>query len=502
MAKGNYTALQQLKPTEIKVGELYNNWVDGYVKRGEADRAAKAKMLADQKKSAQEMVAKIDPKIFTTLQSFQPQTNEIFNNILENKAILGRMVDSGQMDSNFYNLKAKTDNLASQYLQLSTIVTNPQFLEADKNINDQIQKGDVFEGDENMGRWMSIKSGIARLEANLNTGNIEVVYNDNIKREGTNQPARREILTEFASNYSSGVSKNLKSEIEEKLKAVSAEASKKINNDGITTYDSKAFNEVTARNTITQLIGLDPNKPVEEQFTNVNNLTPFAKQYFYGNGRLRFPENGEDLKVLVDDAVNFAKGYSNTSYGRVTSQSAADREGQYWDNKNKKKQFYKQDAPSAENSPLGSGTLSVGNVVLNIKTKGNDGKTTFNNHYQTQGLSYYVSGNTNEGKASKIGVTTYWNPNGGNNGKGGFSYAMNIPSKDGKEVVIEGVGAERAKQILASNKVKDPQNVLAMMATMAEQNNLAGLKPKGIGRGFGNYNVDFSTDKKTETPTP
>ena len=383
MAKGNYTALQQLKPTEIKVGELYNKWVDGYIKNGEAERAAKAKMLAEQKKSAQEMVAKIDPKIFTTLQSFQPQTNDIFNSILENKAILGRMVDSGQMDSNFYNLKAKTDNLASQYLQLSTIVANPQFLEADKKINEQIQEGDIFEGDENMGRWMSIKSGIAQLKANPNTGDIEVIYQNNIKSEDTDKPAKVEKLHEFASNYSSGVSKNLKSDIEEKLKAVSAEASKKINSDGITTYDSKAFNEVTARNTITQLMGLDPNKPVEEQFTNVNNLTPFAKQYFYGNGRLRFPENGEDLKVLVDDAVNFAKGYSNTSYGRVTSQSAADREGQYWDNKNKKKQFYKQDAPSggSGSSSGGSGGFSsVSDGMINkqdkviVQIRGNEGQ--------------------------------------------------------------------------------------------------------------------------------
>ena len=500
MSKGNYTALQQLKPTEIKVGELYNKWVDGYVKNGEAERAAKAKMLIEQKKSAQEINAKIDPKIVNTLLTFQPQINKIWDTIMTDKQKVGQMIDSGKMDSEYYALKSKNENMFSQYLQLSSILTNPQFLEADKKINEQIREGDIFEGDENMGRWMSIKSGMAQVQEDQNTGNIEVIYQNNIKSEDPNKRAKIEQLHEFASNYSSGVSKNLKSEIEEKLKAVSAEASKKINSDGITTYDSKAFNEVTARNTITQLMGLDPNKPVEEQFTNVNNLTPFAKQYFYGNGRLRFPENGEDLKVLVDDAVNFAKGYSNTSYGRVTSQSAADREGQYWDNKNKKKQFYKEDAPSVENNPLGSGTLSVGNVVLNIKTKGKDGKTTFNNHYQTQGLSYYVSGNTNEGKASKIGVTTYWNPNGGNNGKGGFSYAMNIPSKDGKEVVIEGVGAERAKQILASNKVKDPQNVLAMMATMAEQNNLSGLKPKGIGRGFGNYNVDFNPDKETATP--
>lgn len=378
MPKGNYTALQQLKPTEIKVGELYSSWVDGYVKNGEAERAAKAKMLADQKKSAQEMVAKIDPKIFTTLQSFQPQTNEIFNSILENKATLGRMADAGQLDSNFYNLKAKTDNLASQYLQLSTIVTNPQFLEADKKINEQIQAGDVFEGDENMGRWMSIKSGMAQLKANPNTGNIEVVYNDNIKSTDADKPARVEQLHEFASKYSSGVSKNLKSEIEEKLKAVSTEVSKTTNKDGITTYSSKAFNETAARNTITQLMGLDPNKPVEEQFTNANNLTPFAKQYFYGNGRLRFPQNGEDLKVLVDDAVNFAKGYSDTSFGSVTSESAADREQQKWAIANAKKQFYKQDAPSGGSGSGGFSSVSPSMVNKSdkviVQIRGNNGE--------------------------------------------------------------------------------------------------------------------------------
>lgn len=370
MAKGNYTALQQLKPTEIKVGELYNKWVDGYVKNGEAERAKEAKMLADQKKSAQEMVAKIDPKIFTTLQSFQPQTNEIFNSILENKAILGRMADAGQLDSNFYNLKAKTDNLASQYLQLSTIVTNPQFLEADKKINEQIQEGDVFEGDENMGRWMSIKSGMAQLKANPNTGNIEVVYNNNVKSTDADRPAKVEQLHEFASNYTAGLSKDLSADIQEKLKAVgtAASTSTNINSNGITTVTRKAFDVKAATNTITQLMGLDPNRPIEEQFTNVNNLTPFAKQYFYKNGRLRFPENGEDLKVLVDDAVNYAKGYADTSYGSIQSKSADEIIGDKLSNAVKRKSL--EDNPTqTTNTPPSSGTFqmqvkdSTGNIV-------------------------------------------------------------------------------------------------------------------------------------------
>lgn len=455
MPKGNYTALQQLKPTEIKVGDFYNNWVDGFVKSGEAERAARAKMLADQKKSAQEMVAKIDPKIFTTLQSFQPQTNEIFNNILENKAILGRMVDSGQMDSNFYNLKAKTDNLASQYLQLSTIVTNPQFLEADKKINEQIQEGDIFEGDENMGRWMSIKSGMAQLKANPNTGNIEVIYQNNIKSEDPNKPAKVEQLHEFASNYSSGVSKNLKSEIEEKLKAVSTEVSKTTNKDGITTYSSKAFNETAARNTITQLMGLDPNKPIEEQFTNVNNLTPFAKQYFYGNGRLRFPENGEDLKVLVDDAVNFAKGYSDTSFGSVTSESAADREQQKWAIANAKKQFFKQDTPSGGSGSSEDGFV-YGNTMLRVPAaKGNVG------YYQQNAISLKGAVKskdklTGEDATQDVFVTAYWNPNGGKTGKGSVAYGISLPSKKGGMTTKplaskqDPTGMSRAQQYLSN----------------------------------------------------
>ena len=70
MAKGNYTALQQLKPTEIKVGEFYNKWVDDYIKRGEAERAAKAKLLADQKKEIGERfnAMKLDP--YATLANF------------------------------------------------------------------------------------------------------------------------------------------------------------------------------------------------------------------------------------------------------------------------------------------------------------------------------------------------------------------------------------------------------------------------------------------------
>jgi len=373
MAKGNYTALQQLKPTEIKVGELYSNWVDGYVKNGEAERAAKAKLLADQKKSAQEMVAKIDPKIFTTLQSFQPQTNAIFNQILENKALLGRMADSGQLDSNFYNLKAKTDNLASQYIQLSTFLTNPQFLEADKKINEQIQEGDVFEGDENMGRWMSIKSGMAQLKANPNTGNIEVVYNDNVKSTDTERPAKVEQIHEFASNYTAGLSKDLSAEIQEKLKAVgtAASTSTNVNKDGITTVTRKAFDTKAATNTITQLMGLDPNRPVEEQFTNVNNLTPFAKQYFYKNGRLRFPQNGEDLKELVNDAVNFAKGYADTAYGSITSQSADEIIGKKLDNQLKRKALTE---PPTTSTP----TVSIYDGGI-ITRKVNDGSAEYDN---------------------------------------------------------------------------------------------------------------------------
>ena len=36
------------------------------------------------------------------------------------------------------------------------------------------------------------------------------------------------------------------------------------------------------------------------------------------------------------------------------------------------------------------------------------------------------------------------------------------------------------------------------MAVTAEQNGLSGQKPKAIGRGYSNYNVDFSPDKESK----
>ena len=77
MQKGNYTALQQLKPTEIKVGELYNKWVDGFVKSGEAERAAKLKRAQEEGKSLQELMKDVKIDYSTTITPFQNESNRI-----------------------------------------------------------------------------------------------------------------------------------------------------------------------------------------------------------------------------------------------------------------------------------------------------------------------------------------------------------------------------------------------------------------------------------------
>ena len=468
MAKGNYTALQQLKPAEIKVGDLYSKWVDNYIAVSRHDEATRIQRAKEEQKSMREMVAEIDPKIFTTVQSFQPQTNAIFNNILENRLKLGKMADSGKMDSEFYNLRDKTKNMESQYHQLSTILANPQFIEADKKINEQIQAGDFFDGDENMGRWMAIKSGVAKLRVNELDGNIEVIYNDNINSRDNERLARVEPINEFTSRYTSGLSKDLKSDIQDKLKAVSAEASKKINTDGITTYDSKNFNEVTARNTITQLMGLDPNKPVEEQFTNVNNLTPFAKQYFYGNGRLRFPQNGEDLKVLVDDALNFAKGYSNTTYGSVTSESAQDRELKNLQIANAKKKLSESSGSGSASSSGGFSSVSDGMInrqdKVIVQIRGGEG--------QVKGVQLWAANTVPLPKVkgypateNTFGLSKFTN----SKGDEVQTIIMGAPAEDGRMVYSKISASDFTANVSKSGY--DPYSVLSKLQNQNNANN-------------------------------
>ena len=48
--QGTYMAYQPLKPTELKVGDYFNSFVDDYLKRNDAKQVAEAKRLADQKK--------------------------------------------------------------------------------------------------------------------------------------------------------------------------------------------------------------------------------------------------------------------------------------------------------------------------------------------------------------------------------------------------------------------------------------------------------------------
>ena len=495
MPKGNYTALQQLKPTEIKVGELYNKWVDGYIKNGEAERAAKLKRAQEEGKSLQELMKDVKIEHATTITPWQNERSRLASEGIElvgNAGMMATNLDIPIEQRRAYVNKAR--NYANQIAELDALIKDPKLIEQYANNVKTTSEGKAFKGDPRLGLYMSFEAGLAKFRTNKD-GMLEVGYVEN--PEDPEKKEKWELLSEAKQKYMTPIEESTVESYNNYLVDLAQKVTTETttSNGYVRTYN-KAFDAKDAKTLLMTSFGLDPSKDAKDNF-NVNNIPRQLNHRFYDKNT-RSIQSAADLEEAINDSVLTMKAAADEKTSREVLKTADDITLDKLQIANARKNLYKQDAPSAENSPLGSGTLSVGNVVLNIKTKGKDGKTTFNNHYQTQGLSYYVSGNTNEGKASKIGVTTYWNPNGGNNGKGGFSYAMNIPSKDGKEVVIEGVGAERAKQILASNKVKDPQNVLAMMATMAEQNNLAGLKPKGIGRGFGNYNVDFSTDKKIE----
>lgn len=495
--QGNAIAYQAAKPVEaVKVGDLYSNLIGTMVNNNKAKEAAELKRKTDEGKMFSDLMKdwKVDYK--STLSPFQDASNESVKAAVDKIDFAKRIAS----DPNYtYDEKTKASmsakNAMDGSLQLQTFLTNPEMKKTYMDNLQLIGEGKAFRGDDRLGLYNSAAVGAWKSRFNED-GTIEVAY---AKQNDTkDSPLEWSPLSDIMTKYSTPIELNQADDYNKYLMDSAQKITTETTNDNgvIKTY-TKKFDTKDAKILLASSFGYDPNKPLEEQFAS--NAVPVKLNHWYYQNTGKKIENNEDFGKAIDASVEQMRAAADEKVTTEVKKTAAEQENLRLRNIKLRKDIARPDsqASAKEDKTLGNGALSVGNVVLNIKNS--NGAL---NHYETKGLSYFVNGNTNQGKTSKIGITTYWNPNGGSEGKGGFSFGMNIPSKDGKKVVIEGVDSERAKQILASNKVKDPQNVLAMMATLAEQNGISGTAPKGIGRNFSNYKVNFDTDYKKQAASP
>lgn len=171
MAKGNFTALQQLKPTEIKVGEFYNNWVDGYIKRGEADRAAKAKLLADQKKEIGERFnsMKLDP--YATLANFSDFAQNSFVETADFVGTQRLLAEKDPANARAYLMRA--ENAVADYRSLASTFGNKDFIEKANAKQQALASNDVFSETDNNEQLAMLGQAIPEYRRDPNTGRMK-----------------------------------------------------------------------------------------------------------------------------------------------------------------------------------------------------------------------------------------------------------------------------------------------------------------------------------------
>lgn len=423
--QGNFSAYIPLKPTEMKVGEIITKWTDNFIKRGEAEKAAKAKLMAEERKSMRDILKDIKTDSFATTSNFQDVGNKLFNDV--SKAIAHSKMLAETDFENRYQHMSRAQRLADEYKMIATSFSNKDFIDKYNAKMTALQNKDLFlDTSENekahaiaRGMWDyridsdgSIKfalpnSGDAKMEEYAKLHSVGEVLNL------YTAPDELDMLRNTKSNGNTGLLDNVIPDTAKKMQDAWEH-----NKDGNKTMGWKGFAEERAKQWFDDRYGEYEanNIPVE--------LRQYAKRYLK-----KSIENKEDYEAVKQGLVNLIGSYVPRENTTDTKHTQAEMEYQRLRNRNLQLQIEEKEweramgYPSKRSSGSGGGSGSDDSEVVTIqgysKIKGG--------YYDTSGLGTRVSLGEN-----KHGfIIANWNPNGGKNGKGGIAFSMGMPAEGG-----------------------------------------------------------------------
>lgn len=171
MAKGNYIALQALKPTELKVADYYKSFADDLIKRGDSDRAARAKMLEDQKKETNALFTemKIDP--FSTNAQMSDLATQSF--VDSARAIGQRRMMAEKDPANAYKYIQEAQAIANDYKVFATTFGSADFIKKSNDKKQRLADNDVFGTTDENERLALTGVNMPIMQRNPQTGLME-----------------------------------------------------------------------------------------------------------------------------------------------------------------------------------------------------------------------------------------------------------------------------------------------------------------------------------------
>lgn len=141
--KGNYIALQQLKPVKYDVGEYSVKLQDWLIQRGDAQEAIKVKRVADEKKYWNEKADKIKVDPTFTRQNFQQGLDKLYNGVIDLKdQALRASNDPNLTNEDKQKVLSSATKAESDYKLYATTLGSKEFL-------DNVTKSEAFIADGN-----------------------------------------------------------------------------------------------------------------------------------------------------------------------------------------------------------------------------------------------------------------------------------------------------------------------------------------------------------------
>lgn len=438
---GNFIAYQALKPVELKVGDYYKSYVDDFIKRGDLEKATKAKTLEDQKKSINDSFNNFKVDSFGTSADM---TDFVMNQVQSTADYIGNEKSLALSDP--INAQEHTNNANRawiDYRNMATTFGSTDFIQKANAKQQALADHDVFKPTDGNQQLAMIAHQIPLVRRQANGTNAyylpqngNAISSDPMPPQSWGQlvsnitaPDDTNLLQSNKSNGNNGF-------LDKQVYTVAAKMGDILNKntDGNVTNGKEWFAKDRGNVWFNTTFGA----------YNANVINPVMRQY--ANQVLKKSidgQNGEDVynqvKAGIIDLVGSLVPNKNTI---KTDKSALEIQGQ----KNALVLDSLRIAQARKNLYEPDGNLSAdaqdftpNNTVLRLNPKDrNDpnGVKTLPAFYNQPGISIKGSYKTGSGYKDVL-ITTYYSENQKNaaGGTGIPVYGLSVPSKNGQDMI-------------------------------------------------------------------
>lgn len=200
--QGNFTAYQQLKPTELKVGDIYNKAIDELIKNNQAQQAAALKQKMQQNQSLDKLMLDIGDsfkggiKTISALSTFASdytkQVGDTYGDLFYKAN-----TTTDPAEKQIYTQKAL--RLKNGYEALKASMQSMDYDTIAKQDADNLAKGKIWAGDENIYARQLFSNGLLK-PTRGEDGNFYVAVPKGANAK-PDDPAEMVPITDFFSRY-------------------------------------------------------------------------------------------------------------------------------------------------------------------------------------------------------------------------------------------------------------------------------------------------------------